>query len=95
VLQFIKEAATPGLANELVVLISFTDLIVGLSKMVPHFVVYTPLNLCSLPIGTVRFVQGWKFIHPGAATHVLNVDMVGQNLANTTTSLRDKNIEKS
>jgi hypothetical protein len=29
---------------------------------------------------------------PGAATHVLNVDMVGQNLANTTTSLKDKNI---
>jgi hypothetical protein len=29
---------------------------------------------------------------PGAATHVLNVDMVGQNLANTTTSLRDKNM---
>jgi hypothetical protein len=31
-------------------------------------------------------------LSPGAATHVPNVNMIGQNLANTTTSLRDKNM---
>jgi hypothetical protein len=31
-------------------------------------------------------------LRPGAATHVLNVHMIGKNLANTAASLEDKNI---